>query len=156
MQIAYHSRIPGMAGLAGPIDDFLSTPLGKQVKQYLISQLSGYAQNYAVENIKSIQFYTDYSEPLVYTGQDVAKMVSGAFLPSDSSKKKTGGLISFIKPTLVFDLKSGKKVIAPYGEATATGSTGNKVKLVFGILGVLALYSVGAYYLGYRRGRRSQ
>jgi hypothetical protein len=156
MQVAYHSRIPGMAGLGNPIDDFLNTPLGKQVRQYLISELSGYAQSYAIDNIKSIQFYTEYSEPLVYTGQDIAKMVSGAFLPSDSKKQKPSGLISFIKPTLVFDLKSGKKIIAPYGEASPTGSTGNKVKLVLGIFAVLGFYSAGAYYLGYRKGLRSR
>jgi hypothetical protein len=150
MQVIHTRSRTTLGGLGGVVEDFLATPLGQQVKAKVLAE----AQGYVTDNIKSVQFLTTFSKPIVYTGADIVKVVAGAGKPSPSGGDK--GLVSKLKPTVIIDLKSGRRVIAPYGEANPKDYNRNVLLVVGGVLGVLGLYAAGSYYLGYKKGQRSR
>ena len=160
MQVIYPQRPVRMNGL---LEDLLNTPIGQQVAQ-AGSQLVG---DQLKKNINAIGLYTAYSEPVVFKGADIAR-----FLPDfkpPATKVPAGGsgtgapkkslltsISERVKPTIVIDTSFGRKVIAPYGEATPTEYKTNQRNLLLGVVGIVALYTAGAYYLGYKAGKRSK
>ena len=168
MQIVYARRRPvQMNGLVDDLynlgKDFLSTELGQELAQQGVDL----ATEELKKSIYEVGVYTAYSAPVVYTGGDIARFLPDFKPPAagtpmtpqggGSAPKKSllTSISERIKPTLVIDTTYGRKVIAPYGEANPTEYKKNQRNLLLGALGVLALYTAGAYYLGYRKGKRS-
>jgi hypothetical protein len=151
------------------IGDTLAT-VGKTFMQSELGQsLIGSGQQLAAEqlakSIRSISLYTAYSKPVVYTGTDIAKFLPDLraqfgpqqqpppWMPPVPPQPKT--IAERIKPTIVIDSTFGRKVIAPFGESTATEYKGNITQLALLSVGVLALYSAAFYYVGKRVGARN-
>lgn len=111
-------------------------------------QATVYVDNPLKAAINSVEIRSAYSPPQFFTADDLLKAYK--------APKGPPGIIDRIKPTLIIDSPSiGKKVIAPYGEASPTEWKPNTVKAIAIFLGGLALYTAGGYYLGYKAGQRS-
>lgn len=139
------------------------TFIQSQSGQQLMAQASSALQQQIASSIKSAAFYSAYSKPIAYTGKDLGDLVAGNLVEAvrgpaspltEALKPKT--LIDRVKPTIVIEGSFGRKVIAPYGEANPQEWRANIRNLVIGVVGVLALYTVGSYYLGYKAGQRSR
>jgi hypothetical protein len=149
--------------LANAAKEFLQSDVGQQVVGAATDVLS----QQITQNFKQASFYSAYSSPYIYTGQDLANFITGKVknLTAPPSPAPTGPvpvvlkrktLIERVKPTFVIEGSFGRKVIAPYGEADPNEYKTNIRNLVLGSLGVLALFTGGAYYLGYKSGQRSR
>lgn len=153
-----------------------STPEGRALIAKATSAATSFATQKIAENFKSAQFYSAYSKPIVYTAKNLTDFITGkvasltstppptprppprgapvGIQPVELPKQKS--LLERVKPTFVIEGSFGKKVIAPYGEADPKEWRGNVRNLILGAVGVLALYTAGAYYLGYKKGQRSK
>jgi hypothetical protein len=162
MQVVYPRRRPvQMNGLVDDIYNFGKNFLSTELGQNLAQQGIDLATEELKKSIYEVGVYTAYSAPVVYTGGDIARFLPN-FKPSTPGAppetKKKSNFISIaerIKPTIVIDTKFGRKVIAPYGEAKPGEYARNVKKLLWWSAGALALYTVGAYYLGYKSGQRN-
>lgn len=129
--------------------DFFDTiTSGVQKFQQFTDTAQAVAQNPLKAAISSISFYSAYSEPYTYTADQL--------MEAYKAPKGPPGLMDRIKPTIVIESPlAGRRVIAPYGEAKPDEWKGNVKKAIFIMVGGLALYFLGGFYLGYKAGQRS-
>ena len=132
--------------LGGPIEDAAFTLAREAVKN----------------SVNKVEFLTAYSKPAAFTGEDLARLIPGAggrggasSMPTVPIQPGPPTLAERIKPTLVIDTKFGRKVIAPYGEAVPGEYERNIRSLLIKTLVVLAVYTAGVAFIGYRACRRS-
>lgn len=170
---AIQSGKSGADALKAAGQSFAQTESGQQAVSYVSDTVRGQI----LDNLKQAAFYSAYSKPYVYTGKDLADLVTGKIqslvpgrpAPPPPAQTRAGqvvqkveaaikskSLIERVKPTIIIEGSFGRKVIAPYGEASPTEWQSNIRNLVIGAVGVLAIYTAGAYYLGYKKGQRSR
>jgi hypothetical protein len=139
-----HTRISELGGLDQSFLDTVSQGIQK-----FADTAQSVSQNPLKAAVKSVAFYSAYSEPITYTADEL--------MAAYKAPKGPPGLMDRIKPTIVIDSPLvGRKVIAPYGEATPDEWKGNVRKAILIMVGGLALYFIGGYYLGYKAGQRSK
>lgn len=147
--------------LSGPIEDamkagqaFLQTPTGKQLTQQATQLVTGALKDQIAANVRRVTFLTAYSAPISYTGAQLAALV-----PKPGAKKggvASKSLIDRVQPTVIVETAFGTQTFAPYGVADPAAYGKNIRNLVLGTLGVLAIYTAGSYYLGFKAGQRSR
>jgi hypothetical protein len=99
--------------------------------------------------INKVAFYSAYSQPVEYTGAELAQMLQTGGAPAPSGLTS---LIQRVKPTIVIDTPLGQQTIAPFGAADPTEWQTNVRNLILLTLGVLAVFSVGMYRVGLKTG----
>jgi hypothetical protein len=146
-------RSPGLGSL---VTDFLATSFGQEVKAYVTAQLTGYASDYVQGNIVSVEFRTAYTAPITWSGVDLANLIKNKEdvkedAPLAAAPKKSS-ILSRLKPTLIIKLKSGEKIVAPYGAVSAGIWQTNRRNLALIGIGALVVYTALVFSLGYNRG----
>jgi hypothetical protein len=163
MQVIVPARVQRrqLNGLAEDLlslgSQFLQTSTGQQLAQQGVN----YLRDQLKSSIKEIGVYTAYSKPVVYTGADIGKFLPDFTKPGQPPGKVTNtsgrkSIAERIKPTIVIDTSFGRQVIAPYGEAKPGEYKQNLRRLMLWGVGILTVYTAGAYYLGYKSGQRSR
>jgi hypothetical protein len=159
--------------VGGLFEDLISAGqsfVSQQVVPQIGAAAASVVRQQVAANIKQAAFYSAYSQPVVYSGQAIGDLVSGRIkelsrpssgprgTAADRALSAAGSktLIERVKPTIVIEGSFGRTVIAPYGEATPGEWRTNVSSLIVGVIGVLALYTAGSYYLGYKAGQRSR
>jgi hypothetical protein len=144
------------------VTDFLATPFGRQVRDYVIQQLSRYATEYVQGNIVSVEFRTAYTAPVIWSGADLAQLIKDrADVKEDQplSAAPDGSGNSFLnklRPTLIITFKSGEKVVAPYGAVSAGAWRTNRASLYKIAFGIVTLWTVASVVGGYWLGKRAR
>jgi hypothetical protein len=142
------------------VKEFLATPFGRQVQDYVIKEVSKYATDYVQGNIISVEFRTAYTAPIIWSGADLVTLIRDradvkedqplAAAPDGSGNR----FLNKLRPTLIITFKSGEKIVAPYGAVSAGAwekNRGSLYKIAFGIVAFWTAASViGGYWLGKR------
>lgn len=124
-------------------DTLINLLPGGAVKKTL-QDASAIAQNPITGAVKSIKFWTAYSEPKSYSGQELDAIYRD---PTPNPYLK------FIQPTIVIDSVLGQRTIAPYGEADPNAWRENVKQLTIGVSAAVGFSVVGLLVVGAALGR---
>lgn len=124
-------------------DTLINLIPGGAVKQTL-QDASAIAQNPITGAVKSITFWTAYSEPKTY---------SGAELDAIYRDPTPNPYLKFIQPTIIIDSVLGQRTIAPYGQADAKAVPANVQRLTIGVTAAVGFTVVGLLVVGAALGR---
>lgn len=143
------------------VSDFLSTPFGKQVQEYVVEQVSKYATDYVQGNIVSVEFRTAYTAPIIWSGADLVTLIKNRAdvkedQPLSAAPDGSGNrLLQRLRPTIILTLKSGEKIVAPYGAVSAGVWRTNRSNIYKIAIAALVVWTGFSFFAGYKTGTRS-
>lgn len=97
--------------------------------------------------VKSVEFWSNLSPPVFYTGQQLDTIYRD---PTPNP------YLAKLQPTIVIDSTLGKKVIAPYGQASRDAWRSNAQKTALLVGGAVIFGATSILILGAALGRRKR
>lgn len=128
-------------GVASYVTGLPESQIRQSIIDWAVSQVSDHAKS----TIRRIEIRTAFSEPLIYSGNDVADLISGG-----GSSAADDSVLAKIKPTVIIETTSGRQIIAPGGIVAADEYKKTQMKFALGAAGVLG----AAFFVGFLVGRR--